>query len=243
MTLTRRLFAGAFFGAGLLVSACGGGANGSDEAGRSSYETESDHAIGNADAPVVFVEYASVACPHCATWHESVYPTIEEHVESGDVRFVFREMITGQPQLAVAGFMLARCAPEERYFDVLDILFEQQRALFTAMQNGTAQSQLVTIARSVGLSEEEFLGCMQDESLLAEVQAANQTAVDNGITATPSFVINGDRVEMMRAPEGDGSVFAVDGDPIEDADGTIPAEFTGDAFDRIIAYFKARAES
>jgi protein-disulfide isomerase len=79
-------------------------------------------------------------------------PAIDDGVERGDVRFVFREMLTGQPNLARAGFMLARCAPEDQYLDVIDLLFEQQRALFSAMQQGNAQGQFQTIARTAGFS-------------------------------------------------------------------------------------------
>lgn len=241
MSLTRRLFTSAAIAAGLGLAACGNG-NGTAAAGQTSeYEREGDHAIGAADAPVVFVEYASTACPACAAFHEGVWPTLEEHIEAGDVRYVFREMLTGQLQLAAAGFMVARCAPEERYFDTLDILFNQQRALFNAMQTGTAQQQLLTIARSVGISESEFRACMQDDTLLHAVRAANEQAVEDGVTGTPTFVINGQRLETQSGPEG-SLVYTAGGEVLEDEQGPIPVEFTGDTFERIILYFKARAE-
>lgn len=240
MSLTRRLFSGAALAAGLLLAACGGDAGGTDA--RSQFEREGDHAKGPVDAPVVFIEYASVACPACAAFHESAMSTIDEYVEAGDVRYVFREMLTGQTQLAVAGFMLARCAPEERYFDVLDILFEQQRALFNAMQQGTAQQQLITIARSVGISEQEFYTCFNDETLLQSVRAANEAAVEDGITGTPTFIINGDRLEAERGPDGNAMVWHAGGEMLADDQGPIPADFDGDTFERIILYFKARAE-
>lgn len=242
MTLTRRLFAGTAIAAGLVLAACGNGANGAETAQRTQFEVEGDHAKGPADAPVVMVEYASVACGACAAWHEQAYPTVDQYVDSGDVRLVFREMITGQPQLAVAGFMLARCAPEDRYFDTVDILFAQQRALFNAMQSGTAQQQLVTIARSVGLSEEEFRMCMQDETLLQAVQASSEAASEAGVTGTPTFFINGERLEAERGGEGSSMVWTANGRTLEDDQGPIEANFEGDTFERIILYFKARAQ-
>lgn len=241
MTLTRRLFAGTAIAAGLVLSACGNGADGASAGQRTEFEVEGDHAKGPADAPVVMVEYASVACGACAAWHEQAYDTVDQYVESGDVRYVFREMITGQPQLAVAGFMLARCAPDERYFDTVDILFSQQRALFGAMQDGTALQQLVTIARSVGLSEEEYRACMNDETLLQEVRASNEAAVEAGVTGTPTFFFNGERLESERG-EGNTMVWTANGRVIEDEQGPIEANFEGDTFERIILYFKARAE-
>jgi len=226
--------------AALALVACGDGSAASD--GRSQYEVEGDHAKGAADAPVTLIEYASVACGGCAQWHDMAMPTVDEYVESGDVRYVFREMITGQPQLAFAGFMLARCAPEDQYFDVIDVLFEQQRALFTAMQQGQAQTQFQQIARTLGFSNDEFRQCMANEEVLAEVRAANEAAAEAGVGATPTFFINGELLEAVSSPGGDGQAYGVDGEALVDDQGPIPATFEGETFERIILYFKNRAE-
>ncbi|XBQ16365.1 MAG: DsbA family protein [Oceanicaulis sp.] len=232
----------AIFAAGIgafALTACGGADSAS---GRTQFERENDIAKGSAEAPVTMIEYASVACGGCAAWHESAYPVVQEYIESGDVRFVFREMITGQPQLAIAGFMLAECAPDDRYFDVIDVLFEQQRALFTAMQRGQARDQFESIARSAGLSDDEFRQCMQNEEVLQQVRAASEQASADGIGSTPTFILNGQQLETVSAPSGGGQVWAVNGDPLADASGPIPADFAGETFERIILYFKARAE-
>ena len=236
---TRRTLTGAMFAAGLLLAACGGGSG--DSAARSAFEREGDKAKGSAEAPVTIVEYASVACGACATWHQLAYPTVKEYVDSGDVRLVFREMITGQPTLAIAGFMLARCAPEDRYFDTIDILFEQQRALFNAMSTGQAQTQMNAIANSVGVSDTEFRACMNDDTLLQDVREANEAAVEAGVNATPTFLINGKRLETQGS--GEDGVWTWGGKVLEDDEGPIPANFKGDTFERIILHFKTREES
>lgn len=210
--------------------------------GRSNYEREDDRAIGSPDAPVTMVEYASVACGGCAAWHEAAWPTVEEYIDSGDVRFVFREMITGQPNLAIAGFMLANCAADDQYFDVIDILFEQQRALFIAMQQGRAQTQFQTIANSAGFSDEEFRACLQDESGLQAVRDASERASQDGIGGTPAFIVNGQRLEAGSSPDAEGQVYTVNGEPLVDDQGPIPATFEGETFERIILYYKARAQ-
>ena len=125
MMSMSRLIGTAALAAGLVLTGCGG----ATPDGRSQYEREGDFAKGNPDAPLTIIEYASTACPACAYYHANGKPTMDRYVESGQVRYVFREMITGLPALATPGFMLARCAPEERYFDVLDLLFAQQQAL------------------------------------------------------------------------------------------------------------------
>lgn len=236
MAILRTLAAGA--AAVLVLSACSGA---SSDSGRSAFEREGDRAIGNSSAPVTMVEYASVACGGCAAWHEAAWPTVEDYIEAGDVRFVFREMITGQPNLAIAGFMLAGCAPEDQYFDVIDLLFEQQRALFGAMQQGRAQAQFQTIARSAGFSDEDFRACMQNEDNLQAVRDANERAASEGIGSTPTFFVNGDLLEIGSSPDADGPVYSVDGEPLVDEQGPIPATFEGETFSRIILYYKARA--
>lgn len=239
--MTKRIATLAATGfAALALAACGDGSAASD--GRSQYEVEGDHAKGSPDAPVTMIEYASVACGGCAAWHAGAMPTVNEYVDSGDVRFVFREMITGQPQLAFAGFMLARCAPEEQYFDVVDVLFEQQRALFMAMQQGQAQTQFQQIARTLGFSNDEFRACMANEELLGQVQASNEAAVEAGVSATPTFFVNGQLLEAVANPDGSGQAYGVNGQALVDDQGAIPATFEGETFERIILYFKARAE-
>ncbi len=248
MTQTRRFTPLAAIAAGLALAACGGGGGGSDAAQteRTEFEREGDFAKGSPDAPVTMVEYASVACGGCAAFHQNAMPAVQEYVDSGDVRFVFREMVTGQPQLAVAGFMLARCGADEgRYFDIIDVVFEQQRALFQAMGEGRATEQLLSIARSAGFTEEEFQTCLSDEAVLEEVREANDAAVNAGVRSTPTFIFNGVEIDMQRSPEeGAGMVYYAGGEPIRDEQGLIPAApgYSGDSFERIIMYFKARAE-
>jgi hypothetical protein len=225
--------------AALALTGC---SQGQSVEGRSSFEREDDRAKGSPDAPVTIIEYASVACGGCASFHALGMPTIDEYVDSGDVRYVFREMITGQPNLAIAGFMLAGCAADDQYFDVIDVLFEQQRALFTAMQQGQAQTQFQTIARSAGFSDEEFRACLQDEDGLQAVRDANEQASQDGITATPTFIVNGQLLEAGSSPDATGPVYTAGGQPLVDEQGPIPATFEGETFERIILYFKARAE-
>ncbi|WP_375549682.1 thioredoxin domain-containing protein [Oceanicaulis alexandrii] len=237
-TFTRRALtlAAATVGA-MMLTACSGG---DAPDGRSAYERAGDRAEGQVDAPVTIIEYASTSCGGCGAFHEQGKAAIDDGIERGDVRFVFREMLTGQPNLARAGFMLARCAPEDQYLDVIDLLFEQQRALFSAMQQGNAQGQFQTIARTAGFSDEEFRACMTNQDVLEAVEDANLQAVRDGITSTPSFIINGQTLDIQSGAEG--QVYAADGEVLVDDEGEIPAQFDRDTWDRIIALFKARAE-
>ena len=93
--------------------------------------TAQDRWIGKANAPVTVFEYASVTCPHCGRWNAEVWPAFKaKYVDTGKVRFVLRELPTEPAVVATGGFMLARCAPPAKYFDVIDALLAGQQAVF-----------------------------------------------------------------------------------------------------------------
>ena len=231
MSVTRRMMTALTVTAALVLGACGGngGSTGTSTA-QSEFEREGDRAIGSADAPVTMIEYASVSCPHCATFHEEVWPMLEsDFIESGEVRYVFREMITGSPQFAIAGFSLAHCVPEDQYFDMIDLLFQQQRAIFQAAQTqGNARGQYLAIARSMGLSEEEFTACLSNEEINRSIVESHERALAEGIDGTPRFLFNGEMLEARRA-SGDteytyflgGRQLMIEGEPVP---GTVDAE-------------------
>jgi protein-disulfide isomerase len=233
---------GAALAAALVLGACSGG----DPAGvtQSQHERAGDRGLGSTEAPVTLIEYASVACPACAAFHEQVFPTLQEYIDAGQLRFVLREMIAGNAQFAVAGSSLARCVPEDRFYDMIDLLFRQQRAIYQAAQTqGSARAQYLTIARSMGMSEQEFVACLSNEAVNRDVIAADERAAADGITRTPSFLFNGALLETRRAPGDsratvflDGEQLLIDGAPVE---GGIDAE----TFRRIIDHLIAQSHS
>lgn len=145
--------------------------------------------IGNADAPVTIVEYASMTCGHCANFHNDTLPAIKEkYIDTGKARMVFREF-PFDPR-AEAGFVLARCA-DDKYFAMVDVLFKQQRNWVSVDNAGEA---LFQIARLAGFSQEKFQACMADQELIQGVRAVRtRGANDFGVDATPTFFINGNK--------------------------------------------------
>lgn len=240
MQLTRRVFSAIALTASLALSACGGETDPAG-AGQTAYERGSDRGMGSADASLTMVEYASVACGHCASFHEDVWPMIDtNYVETGRMRYVFREMITGSPQFAIAGFALAHCVAPERYFDMLDLLFQQQRAIFqAAAQPGGARSQYLAIARSMGMSEAAFDACLNDQDINAEIVAAHERALAEGIDSTPRFLFNGELLEARRAPGASEYTYflgnrqvMIDGEPLP---GLVDADTFGRLIDHLLA--------
>ncbi|MFP5075873.1 DsbA family protein [Rhizobium sp. YIM 134829] len=149
-----------------------------------------EQAIGKADAPVTVVEYMSMTCPHCAHFHNTSFEAIKQkYVDSGKVRFVLREF-PFDPR-AAAAFMLARCAPEGQYFPMVSMLFKQQQTWATA-QNG--RDALLQMSKLAGFTQESFEACLTNQKLLDDVNAVMQKgAKDFGVSATPTFFINGKR--------------------------------------------------
>jgi protein-disulfide isomerase len=146
-----------------------------------------DKIIGAETAPVTIVEYASVTCPHCATFHRETYPTLKsKYIDTGRVRLIFREFPTHPPQIAIGGFMLARCAGD-KYFPMLDALFEQQQNWAQDPYNG-----FLRIARQAGLSEQRFEACLKDQKLAEAIQeVAVRGNKEFKVESTPTFFING----------------------------------------------------
>lgn len=155
---------------------------------------DDDMVLGAAKAPVTVIEYASVGCPHCAVWAREVFPAFRsKYLDTGKVRFVFREMLYGDAALAAAGFLTARCAGPAKYFQVIDAVFAAQEEI--ARQGGPAGT-LLRIAKDAGLSQARFTACLEDETALAALQArTDRYAKRDRITGTPTFVVGGRKLE------------------------------------------------
>lgn len=155
--------------------------------------------LGSADAPVTLIEYASVTCSHCATFHNEVFEQIKtNYIDTGRVRFVFREFPTAPAPIAVAGFQLARCggASSEQYFTRISELFRQQTAIFATGTMEGVRGKFVEIGGAAGLSQEQVMQCITDEEGAERIRRVVDDANRQfNITGTPTFIINGEKVE------------------------------------------------
>lgn len=149
-----------------------------------------DKVLGSEDAPVSIVEYASMTCGHCAHFHKTTYPELKkQYIDTGKVRFIFREFPLDV--VAAAGFMIARCAPADKYFDVVDLMFEQQKSW--AFTENPLDSML-KFSKQIGFTQESFNACLTNQGLLDAVNAVRERASKEfGVKATPTFFINGEK--------------------------------------------------
>ena len=157
---------------------------------------------GNADAPVTIVEYASLTCSHCGDFYRETLPSIrDKYIKTGKARLVFREF--AYDARAQAGYMLARCVPEDRYFPMIQVLFERQMEWATA---DDALPPLKKIAAMAGLDENGVEACLKNQSVLDEVKSSFERGKEFGVTSTPTFFINGKKYEGALSVEEMSSV-------------------------------------
>jgi protein-disulfide isomerase len=153
-----------------------------------------DMALGPKDAAVTITEYASMTCPHCATFNEQVFPKIKtEYIDTGKVRYIFREFPLDIK--AAAGSMLSRCIAKDdapKYFAVTDMLFRQQSDW--VMKNTT--ETLTRIGKQAGLTQAQVEACLKDQALLDKIAADQKYASDVlKVDSTPTFFINGEKIK------------------------------------------------
>lgn len=161
-----------------------------------------DMTMGKSDAKVSIIEYASLTCPHCAHFEATTFPELKKkYIDTGKVFYTFREF-PFDPR-ATAAFMLARCAPEDKYFPMVEVLFQQQMDWATAKD---AKGELLRIAKLAGFTQESFNACLTNQKLLDQINASRDKATNEfGVDATPTFFINGKKyagdmsIEQMSA--------------------------------------------
>jgi protein-disulfide isomerase len=147
-------------------------------------------AIGDANAPITVIEYASMTCPHCAHFSEATFPELKKrYIDTGKVRFLFREFPLDR--LALAGFILARCAGPDKYFPLIETLFAQQRDWVV----DRPLQPMYAIAKQAGVSQQAFEACLDNRQLIDGIEKVRSQASDKfGVNSTPTFFINGKRM-------------------------------------------------
>ena len=152
--------------------------------------------LGEEDAPITMIEYASFTCPHCADFHDEVWPEIRrDYVDTGLVRFEYREVFFDRPGLWAS--LVARCDGGMRFFGIADMIYENQRE-WTAGQPAEIADSLRRIGRAAGLTDEALDACLSDgEMAQALVARFEEQSEADAITATPSFVIDGELQRNM----------------------------------------------
>jgi protein-disulfide isomerase len=148
-----------------------------------------EQVLGNDNAPVTIIEYASMTCPHCANFHETTYPELKKrYIDTGKVRFIFREFPLDS--IAATAAMLVRCANKDKFFPLLEVLFNQQNK-WAVSPPASPLPPLLEIAKQAAFTEESFNACLKDQKVFDGIKWSYERASQLGVQSTPSFFING----------------------------------------------------
>jgi protein-disulfide isomerase len=147
----------------------------------------SEHALGNADAPVTIVEYASLTCSHCADFFENTLPDLRKrYIDTGKVRLIFRDFPLDGVALKAAA--VANCMPKDEFFPFIGVLY---KGLTNWAVSSNPELYLIQYAKLGGLSEDRAKECLSDLTLMDALVKERTEATDkHDIKATPTFILN-----------------------------------------------------
>lgn len=152
-------------------------------------EALKERVMGDPNAPVTMIEYSSFTCPHCRHFHTEILPKIKKnYIDTGKVKLVFRDFPFDQ--LGLMAVVMTRCAPPDRYFSFVDVLFQQQ-ASWSRSKN--PMEDLSRIGKLGGMNPSDFEACLKNQPLIdaiIEKRLDGQKKFD--VNATPTFIIDDD---------------------------------------------------
>jgi protein-disulfide isomerase len=166
-----------------------------------------DVSIGSPDAPLTVLDFSSLTCPHCGHFHNEVLPEVKKnYIDTGKVRWVFHGFPLNEPALKAE--MVARCAPKDQYVKLIDLMYQnQERWAFD--NDGVAK--LAMLLKLAGITDDMFLGCVNDKDLQAALLKKIQADGDKyKLKATPTFVINEGEKTIEGAGTYEGFAFDLD---------------------------------
>ncbi len=199
----------------LALSACGAADTSTAQESSSSPSgvALTDMTLGSDDAPITVVEYASWTCPACLQFHNDVIPMLKaDYVETGKVKFVFREFPTPPANVAVAGFALARCAGEDQYYNVIDDLFlAQTNILNLARSGGDIEGALRNLASSYGIEGDGFNECLANQDVTYAISESVMKGDSQGVNSTPTVFVDGEKLQGYEWRTAEGMKALLDG--------------------------------
>jgi protein-disulfide isomerase len=160
-----------------------------------------DMMIGNPNAKVTVIEYASYTCPHCASFHADTFKDLKKnYIDTDKINFVFREVYFDRYGLWAS--MIARCAGPEKFFGLTDLMFQSQSSWTRAGEPAAIIDELRKLGRQAGIYGERLEVCLNDSDKAKTLVAWYQekAGADN-VDSTPSFIINGKKHTNMSFAE------------------------------------------
>ena len=159
------------------------------------FAKKSEKFLGDNNAKITIIEYASMTCDHCANFHKNIFPEIyEKYIQTGKVKFIFRDFPLDKQALFAA--ILANCAPKEKYFDFVKLIFNTTEKWISVEDEFL--KKLKNIGKMGGLSNDQIESCFRNENMVdLAINSRSNGEKKFNITSTPSFIINGKKYSSM----------------------------------------------
>lgn len=177
------------------------GAVNAQEAGDVDTSSIVEMRLGNADAPVTVIEYASFTCPHCATFHADQFKQLKaDYIDTDKINFIYRDVYFDR--LGLWASMVARCGGEQKFFGLSSLIYEQQKEWIGSGDPVESANALRKIGKVAGLGEDQIEACLTDQDKAKALVAwYQQNAEEHDITSTPTIVINDEKHSNMAYDE------------------------------------------
>ncbi len=158
-------------------------------------KTDEEFFLGNKDAKITVIEYASMTCVHCANFHKQVYPKIKKnYIDTNKIKFIFRDFPLDKQ--ALFGSVLAKCAPKDKYFDFVKLILTNQKKWVS--NDDAFINKLQHIGKLAGLNENKINSCFKDEKLVDNIIKTRSIGEKKyNINSTPSLIINEKKYSAM----------------------------------------------
>ena len=129
-------------------------------------KTDEEFFLGNKNAKIVVIEYASMTCIHCATFHKQVYPKIKKnYIDTNKIKFIFRDFPLDKQALFAS--VLAKCAPKDKYFNFVKLIHTNHEKWIS--NDDTFMNKLRNIGKLAGLNENKINSCFKDEKMVDNI--------------------------------------------------------------------------
>jgi protein-disulfide isomerase len=190
------------FAVWVALGGCGGGAGPTDAPADKALNVPSpeelmqagplgERALGNPNAPVTVIEYASLTCPHCAHFQREVFPRVKkELIDTGKIRFIVREFPIGHTSGAAA--IINRCATEDKYFSLFNAFLLRQPEW---VSQAVRPDAIYSVAKSSGMTREAFDKCLTNQTIIDGLTEVKQRGRKFGVIGTPTFFANGRKAQ------------------------------------------------
>ena len=158
-------------------------------------KTDEEFFLGNKDAKITVIEYASMTCVHCANFHKQVYPKIKKnYIDTNKIKFIFRDFPLDKQ--ALFGSVLAKCAPKDKYFDFVKLILTNQKKWIS--NDDAFMNKLQHIGKLAGLNENKINSCFKDEKIVDNIIKTRSIGEEKyNINSTPSLIINEKKYSAM----------------------------------------------